>query len=91
MRGIEPADRGIAGEDVKDAGFVWPIGMPLVRPLGRGLWEVRSRIGDGQIARVLFCVDEGEMVLLHGFVKKSEKTPKKDIDLALGRKKEMVR
>ena len=64
---------------------------PLVRPLGRGLWEVRSRIGGGRIARVLFCVEEGEVVLLHGFVKKSEKTPKKEIDLALERKKRAVR
>ena len=63
---------------------------PLVRPPGRGLWEVRSCIGGG-IARVLFCVDEGEMVLPRGFVKKSERTPKKDIDPALGRKKGAVR
>ena len=91
LRGVEPADCGIAGEDVKDVGFVWPIGMPLVRPLGRGLWEVRGRIGDGKIARVFFCVDRGGMVLSRGFMKKSEKTPKKDMDLALGRKKETVR
>ena len=91
LRELDPGARKIIGEDIKDVEFAWPIGMPLVRPLGRGLWEVRSRIGGGRIARVLFCVDEGEMVLLHGFVKKSEKTPKKDIDLALGRKKGAVR
>lgn len=91
LRELDPGARKIIGEDIKDVEFAWPIGMPLVRPLGRGLWEVRSRIGGGRIARVLFCVEEGEMVLLHGFVKKSEKTPKKEIDLALERKKGAVR
>ena len=91
LRGVDPGDRRIVGEDIKDVEFAWPIGMPLVRSLGRGLWEVRGRIGDGKIARVLFCVDRGGMVLSRGFVKKSEKTPKRDIDLALGRKKGAVR
>lgn len=91
LRGVDPADRRIVGEDIKDVEFAWPIGMSLVRPLGCGLWEVRSRIGGGKIARVLFCVDRGGMVLSRGFVKKSEKTPKRDIDLALERKKGAVR
>jgi phage-related protein len=75
------------GEDIKDAEYSWPIGMPLVRSLGRDLWETRSRLTGGKIARVLFCVEAGCMVLLHGFIKKSQKTPKHDIDLALERKK----
>jgi phage-related protein len=61
--------------------------MPLVRPLGRELWEVRSTLPRGQIARVLFCVERGGMVLLHGFIKKTQKTPQRDIDLALKRKR----
>ena len=63
--------------------------MPLCRAIGRGLWEVRSQITDGRTARVLFCVNEGRMVLLHGFVKKTQKTPRREIDLALERAKEV--
>jgi phage-related protein len=76
------------GEDIKDIEFSWPIGMPLVRPLGRELWEVRSSLPRGRIARVLFCVEEGRMMLLHGFIKKTQKTPQRDIGLALKRKRE---
>ena len=61
--------------------------MPLARPLGRELWEARSNLPRGRIARVLFCVAHGRMVLLHGFIKKTRKTPQRDIDLALKRKK----
>ncbi len=87
LQGLAAADRKIIGEDVKDVEFSWPLGMPLVRSLGSGLWEVRSRLTGGKIARVIFCVAQGRMVLLHGFVKKTQKTPQKDIDLALRRKK----
>ena len=59
--------------------FFWPIGMPLCRPLGQGLWEVRSDITDGRIARVLFSVEGGRMVLLHGFIKKTRTTPAADL------------
>jgi phage-related protein len=61
--------------------------MPLVRSLGNRLWEVRSDITNGRIARIIFCVVDGQMVLLHGFVKKTQKMPKPDIDLALKRMK----
>ena len=70
--------------------FSWPIGMPLCRPLGKGLWEVRSDITDGRIARVLFCVHKERMVLLHAFIKKTQKTPPADIDLATRRRKELT-
>jgi phage-related protein len=60
--------------------------MPLVRSLGLDLWEVRSSLPRGRIARVIFCVEQGSMVL-HGFMKKTQKTPQQDIDLALKRKK----
>ena len=69
------------GTDIKTVQFGWPIGMPLVRSLGDGLWEVRSHLKDG-IGRVLFIVDGQRMVLLHGFVKKSRKTPRRDLALA---------
>lgn len=84
---LEPEDRKIVGTDIKDVEFAWPIGMPLVRSLGKELWEVRSNLTGGKIARVIFCVTEGRMVLLHGFIKKTRKTPQRDIDLALKRKK----
>ncbi len=67
------ADRKAIGEDIKDVEFSWPIGMPLCRSLGGGLWEVRSDLPLGRIARVLFCVRNSRMVLLHGFIKKSQK------------------
>lgn len=80
-------DRKVIGEDIKDVEFAWPIGMPLVRSMGSGLWEVRSSLPRGRIARVLFCVDDTNMVLLHGFIQKTWKTPRREIDLALKRQK----
>jgi hypothetical protein len=63
---------------------------PLCRPLGKGLWEVRSDITDGRIARVLFCIHDGRMVLLHAFIKKTQKTPDSDIELATKRRKDVT-
>jgi phage-related protein len=82
-------DRRIIGRDIQKVEFGWPIGMPYCRPLGRGLWEVRSNLAGGRIARVIFCIFDGEMVMLHGFEKKTQKTPPRDIDLALARKREI--
>jgi len=87
LKGLNPEERKVIGEDIKDVEFSWPIGMPLVRSLGRELWEVRSSLPRGRIARVLFCVEQGSMVLLHGFIKKTQKTPQREVDLALKRKK----
>jgi phage-related protein len=87
LKGLEADDRKVIGEDIKEVEFSWPIGMPLVGSLGRELWEVRSRLPRGRIARVLFCVEQGRMVLLHGFIKKTQKTPQHDLDLALKRSK----
>jgi phage-related protein len=87
LRSLDAKDRRILGEDIKDIEFSWPIGMPLVRPFGRGLWEVRSNLPGGRIARVLFCVENDCMVLLHGFFKKTGKTPTREIGLALRRMK----
>ena len=64
--------------------FGWPVGMPLCKSLAGGLWEVR-----GRIARVIFCVAHGRMVLLHGFIKKTPKTPQIDLDTARKRQKEI--
>jgi len=86
LKELDHPDRKAIGEDIKDVEFSWPIGMPLVRSLGRDLWEVRSGLPRGRIARVLFCLEEGRM-MLHGFIKKTQKTPQRDIDLALKRKR----
>ena len=87
LKSLDAEDRRIIGEDIKAVESSWPIGMPLVRSLGRELWEVRSDLLHGRIARVIFCVEKDCMVLLHGFMKKTQKTPKQEIDLALKRKK----
>jgi phage-related protein len=84
-----PEDRLIIGQDLQRLQYRWPIGMPLARSLGDGLWEVRSSLPNGRIARVLFCFDEGVLVALHGFIKKTQKTPKAELGLALARKKEL--
>jgi phage-related protein len=77
-------ERKSIGDDVLKVQYCWPIGKPLVGGLGNGLWEVRSRLGD-RISRVVFCVEGRTMVLLHGFVKKTQKTPKHELDLAVKR------
>lgn len=81
---LSKAERKTIGDDVLKVQYCWPIGKPLVDNLGSGLWEVRSRLGD-RIARVIFCVDGQTMVLLNGFVKKTRKTPKRELDLAAKR------
>ena len=89
LKGLSDVDRKIIGEDIRDLEFDWPVGMPLCRPLGNGLWEVRSDITQGRISRVLFCIHGGRMVLLHGFIKKTQKTLQSDLDLALRRRREI--
>ncbi len=84
LKSLPLEDKKIVGADVKTVQFGWPLGMPLVRKLETDLWEVRST-PHKQIARVIFTVDGGLMVLLHGFIKKSQKTPLADINLARAR------
>jgi phage-related protein len=78
-------ERFIIGRDIKILETSWPVGQPLVISLGEGLWELRSNL-DNKIARVLFIVHNDQIVLLQGFIKKSKKTPKKEMDLARKRK-----
>jgi phage-related protein len=84
LRSLSPIeDRKQIGVDIKNVEFGWPIGMPVCRPLGDGLYEVRSSLTRNRIARVLFYIDaRGRMVLLHGFIKKSQKTPPAEMELA---------
>ena len=82
-------DRRIVGFDLALVEFGWPIGMPLCRPLGDGLWEVRSALTGGRICRVVFCTSGGRMILLHGFIKKTQKTPAADLAVARRRQTEI--
>jgi phage-related protein len=87
LKALSPQDRKHIGEDIKTAEFGWPIGMPVCRPLGAGLYEVRTTLTQNRVARVLFYIDrERRMVLLHGFIKKTRKTPSDDIALARNNK-----
>jgi phage-related protein len=89
LKQLAPESRKVIGIDIKTVEYGWPIGMPTCRAMGKGLYEVRSNLPDGTIARVLFCIYQEHMVLLHGFIKKTQKTPKQDLDLALMRKKNL--
>lgn len=77
------SDRKSIGEDIATVEFGWPVGMPVCRPLGDGLYEVRTALIQNRIARVLFYVDAARrMVLLHGFIKKARATPEREMKLA---------
>ena len=88
LRKLTVEDRKTIGIDIKTVQYGWPLGMPLVRKMEPGLWEVRCDIADG-IARVLFTAKAGQMVLLHGFVKKSQKTPDNELKTARNRLKKL--
>jgi phage-related protein len=82
-------DRKRIGADIKTVEFGWPIGMPTCRPLGGGLYEVRTNLSQNRIARVIFYIDlESRMVLLQGFIKKTRKTPDEDLDIARKNKRQ---
>jgi phage-related protein len=91
LQSLEKSDRYEIGTAIKTVEFGWPIGMPTCRSMGGGLWEVRASLPRGRIAQVLFCIHEGQMILLHGFMKKTQTTPKNDLDLAGDRKRQLER
>ena len=82
LRDLKEEDRNIIGQDLMRAQFRWPIGMPLCRPLGDGLWEVRSTLTSNRIPRVFFCFTEDRVVALHGIIKKTQATPAAELALA---------
>jgi len=86
---LDSKDRKEIGKDVATVEYGWPVGMPTCAAMGAGLWEVRSSLEGNRISRILFCFAEGHMVLLHGFIKKTSKTPKADLDIARDRQKEV--
>ena len=89
LKRLNAEDRRIIGTDIRTVELGWPVGMPVCRPMGKGLFEVRSAITQKRIARVLFCIQGEKLVLLHGFVKKSRRTPDTDLATALKRKGEV--
>jgi phage-related protein len=88
LQALDQSDRNTIGQDLMRVQYRWPIGMPLCRSLGDGLWEVRSNLPSNRIARVLFSAHQERTVALHGFVKKTRKTPDEDLALARKRKRE---
>ncbi|HEY9017630.1 MAG: type II toxin-antitoxin system RelE/ParE family toxin [Methyloprofundus sp.] len=88
LRSLSFDEKKTIGEDIKTVQFGWPLGMPLVRKLEKDLWEVRVHLKN-KIARILFTVRDSDMVLLHGFIKKSQSTPKEDLTLAKNRLKQV--
>ena len=91
LKGLDEAERHTIGKDLLRAQWRWPVGMPLCRPMGKGLWEVRTGLSGNRTARVLICFYEGRLVALHGFIKKTRATPKDDLALARDRQKELER
>lgn len=90
LRDLGQEDRRAIGRDLMRVQFGWPVGMPLVRSLKDGLWEVRSTLPSRRIARLILCFHENKIVVLHGFFKKTQRTSSEDIDLAGQRMKEMT-
>jgi phage-related protein len=88
LRSLVDADRQAVGLDLMRVQYRWPVGMPLCRALGDGLWEVRTSLPSNRIARVLFSVQQGRILVLHGFIKKTQKTPADDLALARRRNRE---
>jgi phage-related protein len=89
VKDLDKDDRLVIGADIKTVEFGWPVGMPTCKPLGKGLYEVRSNLPNNRISRVIFCIHEGRMVLLHAFIKKTQKTPKQALELAPDRKSQL--
>lgn len=79
---LDKDDRKVIGEAIKTAEYGWPIGMPLIRKLEADLWEIRVKLSRGRLARVMFTVDDDQMLLLHAFLKTTQKTPQVELETA---------
>jgi phage-related protein len=91
LKELPANERQAIGEDLLRAQWRWPIGMPLCRPMGDGLWEIRTDLPTRRTARVLICFYHDHLVALHGFIKKTRATPKEDLALANKRREELER
>jgi phage-related protein len=89
LKALPETDRQAIGKDLLRAQWRWPVGMPLCRPLGKGLWEVRTNLATNRTARVLLCLHREHLVALHGFIKKTRALPDEDLALARKRQKEL--
>lgn len=89
LKALDAPDRLAIGQDLMRAQWRWPVGMPLCRAMGQGLWVIRTELPGNRIARVLLRLDEGVLVALHAFIKKTQKTPDDELKLARKRQKEM--
>lgn len=89
LKAMARDDRLVIGADLMRVQYRWPVGMPLCRPMGGGLWEVRSQLAGGRTARVFMCFQDGVLYALHGFIKKTQKTPTTDLELARARMKDV--
>jgi phage-related protein len=90
LRDLSTSDRQAIGDDLRKVQFGWPIGMPLVRTLATHLRELRTSLSGKREARLPFTASETHFVVLHGFMKKSQKTPAHELDLALRRLREIA-
>jgi phage-related protein len=90
LRSLDKEDRRAIGLDLMRVQFGWPIGMPLVRSFKDGLWEVRSSLPSQKIARLILCFHDKTLVVVHGFIKKTQKTPAEELELAKRRMKEIT-
>jgi phage-related protein len=91
LKGLDEAERQAIGKDLLRAQWRWPVGMPLCRPMGSGLWEVRTDLPKKRTARVLLCLYREHLVALHGFIKKTRATPDEDLATARKRQRELER
>jgi len=91
LQELPPVERHAIGKDLLRAQWRWPVGMPLCRPLGASLWEIRTDLATKRTARVLICLFRGRLVALHGFIKKTRAMPEDDFALARKRQKELER
>lgn len=89
LRELPEEERQAIGRDLLRAQWRWPVGMPLCRPMGNGLWEIRTDLPTKRTARVLICLHRNHLVALHGFIKKTRATPEDDLALARRRQKEL--
>lgn len=89
LRALPAQDRKAIGDDIRTVQFGWPLGMPLVEKLDTRLWEVRTRL-DGRIARVIFTIHGEQAILLHGFIKKSRRISKTDMETARARLRQLT-
>lgn len=91
LKSLPEVERHEIGQDLMRAQWRWPVGVPLCRPLSDGLWEIRTPLTTGRIARILICFYRGHLVALHGFFKKTRETPGADLAVARRRRKELER